>query len=269
LSAKASFERKFDRAEKHLMDLERIVKKFVDRHPYTVRRFIEGQQQKEVWRLTFTERPDARASLIVGDFLYNVRAGLDYLIGALVPPRSRSHVLFPFMREAVWEMPYVEGENAERTRQRARWETITRGMDPSAVAILQSVQPLDRDATPTTWDTLDILNRLSNKDRHRELVAYGSGLTQISGNAKLQGGRRLETAVENPRGNLLDDTEIYGGPGAMDVQLSGTPVVVVKMPALNLNVPEGYIRIPRDLRRILDDTRIEVVAALTPFLNEA
>lgn len=260
-----AFDRKIGRAEKHLIDLDRLIKKFVDRHPYTVTKVVEGKRQQEVWRLTFTEQPDARTSLVAGDFLYNLRAGMDYLIGALVPARYRSNVMFPIVREPVWELPYVEGENPERTRNRARWETVTRGMDAGAVAIIEAIQPLDRDATPDTWNTLDILNRLSNKDRHRELVAHGSGLTHVKGNLTLRDGRRMDTLVENPGGNLLDGTEVYSANGAVDVKLSGTPVVVIEMPPLSLNVPGGLIRIPRDFHRVFSAVRDEIVAPLRPF----
>ena len=83
-----SFTRKLDWAEQHLVKIESVVTAFVNSHPYMATYAIE-HKKKPTWRLHFTATPDDRLPLIVGDVLHNVRASLDYLVGALVPSSER------------------------------------------------------------------------------------------------------------------------------------------------------------------------------------
>ena len=98
-----SYTEKLSWAEAHLTKLEAALKTYADRHPYKVTHSIK--QQKDHWRLRFIEAPNREVPLIVGDFLYNVRGGLDHLACALVPRKYRRSVSFPIIREPIWDIP--------------------------------------------------------------------------------------------------------------------------------------------------------------------
>src|SRR5688572_12484690 len=99
MTARRSFDLKIDRAEEHLKELEHAVGRYCDRHPYKAVERMEGNQQGSVWRLRFTEQPDPWLTVIAGDFLYNVRSGLDHLAAALVPEQDWDY--FPIYFQGV------------------------------------------------------------------------------------------------------------------------------------------------------------------------
>lgn len=248
-------------AEHHLIELEGLVKQFEDLHPYEVAHTVEGKQQKDVYRLRFAAQPDYRLALITGDFLYNVRASLDYLVGALVPSSDRSHVMMPILREPVWEIPFAEGENQQRTTDRARWETVTRRMRPEAIAILQEMQPLDERMRPPNFHTLDLLNRLSNKDRHRQLGTVAYGVRDIDFSCELADGSLWQADGDNLNAltALQDGANIRVPPGTVNVHLRGTATVVIR------GGEDGrHVLIPDRLRDMLHYAR-DAIVRLAPF----
>jgi hypothetical protein len=175
-----SFSRKMIRAAKHLDELNAILANFAERHPYEVIRTTD-RTGKHTHRFEYTEEPPQEIPLIVGDVLYNLRSGFDHLIGALVPRSQRSKVLFPIVTEPVWDMPPADGENEDLRRNREKWESLVRKIKHAeAVPILQGLQPLTSMRIPPLMHPLDILNKLSNKDRHQQLSVILSGLDKIS-----------------------------------------------------------------------------------------
>src|SRR4051812_18022417 len=120
-----SFVAKIARAKEHLIELEGVVDAFGESRPYTVRQRINGKGK--VWRLEFTADPaNTDIPVVAADVIYNLRSGLDHLMGSLVPRKRRSSVMFPIMWEGVWE-PAVPGENADRIKQRERWQSCVKG----------------------------------------------------------------------------------------------------------------------------------------------
>lgn len=267
------FALKLGRAEHHLIDLERLLARFTDTHPYTVSHTIEGKKQRDVWRLTFTTAPHCDISLLAGDFLYNVRASLEYLAGALVPSSERSHVMFPLVSEPVWDIPKVEGENEERTKSRERWITTTRKMHADAVAILKWIQPLKSAIGPPPDAgelhkllALDVLNRLSNQDRHRKLTVAWAGLREPETRTTMNDGSIVGWGPSPAPAHLSpgNGTEIVAPPGAVNVEIRGTPAVLISLgdPDLNVLLPERF-------RDLLDHVRNDIVVPLSPYLHRA
>jgi hypothetical protein len=93
LGRRRSYDLKFDRAEKHLIDLETEVSRYCATHPYAITQSREGRRQQPVWRFTYTSQPPDVIALITADFIYNVRSGLDHLSATLVPANDRQ--MFP------------------------------------------------------------------------------------------------------------------------------------------------------------------------------
>jgi hypothetical protein len=113
--------------------------------------------------------------VIAADVIYNLRSSLEHLMSALVANKERTSVMFPVMFEGVWEPP-VPGEDAQRANFRARWKSHTKSLGQGALTILQALQPSDDPGDGTEADRLQILNALSNRDRHEKLPVTASGL---------------------------------------------------------------------------------------------
>lgn len=140
-----SYLAKLSRTEKHLVDLEAAIKAFggstAETRPYTVRKRVEGK--REVHRLHFTRSADnTEVPLIFADAIYNLRSSLDHLAGALVPSKDRRSVMFPILWRGV-ENPFVEREDEQRRKDRERWQSIAKRVQPGALTYLKRLQPPD------------------------------------------------------------------------------------------------------------------------------
>jgi hypothetical protein len=268
-----SFAQKLSWAENHLERLEHAIAEFGGRHPYTARKLVEHDDEVR-WVLEFTEPPDPAWALIVGDVLYNLRSALDHLAGALNPPRNRYTAMFPIVREKVWEFPLIDGQNDEPTRQRKRWDSATGEMRPEAVAIIKDLQPTNLDEYPGQFHLLDVLNRLSNKDRHRQLLVHLTGLRapgirfvlasgheMFSPPLEIPGvdGRPGYSALQNQATIQIPDV---APDSVVDVKLRGTVTEGIKMEDDGRNV-----EIPEVLRNILDFLRSKAAVPLSPYLH--
>lgn len=258
-----SYLTKINRAKKHLDDLRAAVGEYQDAHPYEA--FQCAEHKKKVWRMRITSNPaNSQIPIIAADLVYNLRSGLDHLAAALVPASFASHVAFPIFWPGVWEPP-VPGENKERLDAHGRWNTYTRKMRPEAVAILRDLQP-DQD-TKYRIHHLVTINRLSNTDRHTKFPVLVSGLKDIR--VRIDGGRVGSVPVANVppeynAGFLLDGAEI-GFPSLprlpAQVQLTGTPVVVIRIAQKQGNLP-----IPATFENAVHYIETEVVRPLLPYV---
>jgi hypothetical protein len=267
-----SYAQKLSWAEQHLEQLESEMAVFRDSHPYRTRRITKGKN-KGKWVLEFTERPGRTWALIVGDILYNLRATLDYLAGALNPSSERSHVMFPIVSLPVWDMSKEKGEPRELADQRRRWNTSTRKMRPEAVEILKSLQPLDNPEYEHYFHRLALLNRLSNKDRHRTLHVHISGLTApIDTVFYYDDGYTYATDSEPDvpaglpgtaalkQGTTITPPSQFDPNRIVDVRIRGVITEAIAM-------GDGrQVVIPDSLRQILDWVRSSAVAPLSPYV---
>jgi hypothetical protein len=230
LATEPSYVRKADRAEEHIFHLAVLLGAFAAKEPYTVTDPVEDKRKKRFSRLVFTESPPEDVDLIVGEVIYNLRASFDYLIGSLVPASQRSSVLCPILREPVWEIPHVSGENKQRTKDRERWFSLAHHITVTdAIAALKDLMPLDSRRKPGEGHALDLLHRLSNKDRHQRLPVLTWGLGDVRAKVVRKGsGQIVPAQMEgiDPRHNGIKNGAPIPVPGdVVYVKLKGTPVV--------------------------------------------
>lgn len=266
MKPKESFDLKFDRAEKHLVDLKRLIAEYVSGHPYAMSEGRKTKRNPNSWRLTFTAQPDETISIVVGDFIHNIRSGLDHLAASLVPKNRRHDTMFPIMRHGVWE-PFVPGEDKQRTEDRAKWVTFTTKMHPKAIAILQQLQPGEPRHDGTTLDDHSMpgligLNRLSNYDKHSKLIVTAVALgAPIKFRVEIDGELDYLSPLENDlRRGFPDDAEFPMPEGAMNVEVEGTPRITVRITYKNV----GYV-MPEVLEMLLRDSRM-IGEILRPYL---
>ena len=106
-----------------------------------------------------------RLSVIVGDYIHNLRCVLDHLLHQLViangcePTRRNAFPLFD-------QEPPEDRSN----RERRTWEAQVKGISVDALRFVKVCQPYEAlDGNPAAH-TLAGLRRLSNQDKHRTLV---------------------------------------------------------------------------------------------------
>ena len=265
MSAEPSYLRKADWAEQHLMELGKRVLAFMASEPYEVTDPIEGKRGRRTARLVFTDQPDPDIALIAGDVLYNLRTAFDYLVGSLVTPSERSKILCPLLHEPVWDIPHTEGESTELTRNREKWESLARRVkSDEAVEILKDLMPLDARTPSPTMHPLDLLNRLSNRDRHRQLSVIAWGLGDARAKVVMKGSGEIRPAqfpdFDFTYRGFRDGAGIPIDKNVAYVKLRGTPVVVMQV-----NDQWGNVLLPFGLRSILEWLRNKAISKLAPY----
>lgn len=263
--AEPSYDAKVARGIEHLIDLEKAVEAFCDTHPYAVSKRIEGKKKRPTWRIEFTADPaDTLIPLIAGDAINNLRFALDHLMAALVAPSRRTHVMFPIFFKGVWDA-IVPGEDKERSQQRERWASVTKGLPDGAIAILQHLQPPHRTGDDKQADLLKLINAWSNRDRHQRLPILVQGLTDLDLTVTRSDGKaETATITPDPGTESFDNkTNLPIPKYAVDVEIKGTPLV-----AIAGRQQRGYFKIPHQLAKVARLIERGIIPALTPFVRD-
>ena len=267
-----SFVTKLDRAEKHLIDLEAAIEEFSGTspatRPYTVRTRIEGKKKREVHRLYFTRSAEnTDIPLIAADAIYNMRSSLEHLMCSLVASKDRDSVTFPVFWRGVWN-DFVEGENAQRRKDRQRWQTIVNAVPEEVLARLKRLQPPDDPVDNQTAHGLRILNQLSNNDRHTKLPVFADGVEGLMIRWRLPDGSTVNGFAPADANHFLEnEAEIRGVPkGAMYVESYGPAHVVIRTALRNENGPVNLPVVPF-IRDNLAFIREKVVPPLLPYVH--
>lgn len=154
---------KLDRAKTHFRALHEEMGKFLrDQKPHFFRGEVDMEKSRYILRVHVNKDPPPEWSLLVGDFVQNLRAALDYLVWQLVrangqePGRSNA---FPIMAD----IPTLRNGNLPR------WNSFLRGVHPGAIESIRKFQPyLARDGHHS--HPLRRLQLLSNEDKHRTIL---------------------------------------------------------------------------------------------------
>jgi hypothetical protein len=260
-----SYVRKANWAELHIIDLILRLAVFAAKHPYAATDPVKNKRGERFCRLEFTESPDPEVGLIAGDIIYNLRTSFDYLIGSLVPSSERSKVLCPVLHEPVWEIPYVSTENKERTKNRDRWHSLAHHIRRTeAIAALKELMPLESRRQAPKEHALDLINRLSYKDRHQRLPILTWGLSDVRPKAVMKGSGRIVPVtlpgIDLSREGIKNNAPIPVPDKVVYVKLRGTPVVLIRIGEERHN-----FRIPGVFWEMLNWLRTEAFPQLGPY----
>lgn len=145
---------KFRRAGEHLHALYDGVGTFLDEKPYRV----TAQFDDDGWhrgRFHVVKEPPEALSLMLGDFIQNLRASLDHSIYALSSTKGSDRIEYPIK---VQEDQYI-GEPREIALE---------GVADEYLAVVDASQPYHRgEIKAAQKDPLAVLAWLSNVDKHR------------------------------------------------------------------------------------------------------
>jgi hypothetical protein len=173
----AGCEEKLKRAELHFESLDETIAEFfeTDSEVYRIVTEIDVGNSLYVGRVSIADELPLGWSVIVGDFLHNLRATLDHLLWQCVIANDRKPRFgnsFPIFDD----LPPDDPSNGERER----WERCIRGVHPEVVKFIEFCQPYNRLDGPGVH-TLTRLRELSNADKHRTLAAV---LSAVHGDRK-------------------------------------------------------------------------------------
>lgn len=261
-----SYLSKVTRAKKHLVELDEAIKAFAAPEPYGVLERMEGKKKPRlVRRVTLTADPaNTDIPIIAADVIYNLRSALDHLMASLVANSDKRRAMFPIYFAGVWEAP-LPGENEQRLKERSRWARDTKTIKSDAVAILKSLQPPDTGGEETETAILDLINRLSNRDRHEKLPVIAAGLEDLRVRYREPTGRVREGFADPELGTVFEDKATISCPDdAMNVEIAGKPVV-----AIRASHNERYVALPTKLDLAASFIETRVIAPLLPYGRSA
>ncbi len=157
---------KVERAQKQLRWLEADIVEFCESQQQLIVHKVDRAAGRQAWVFRGeTPRPPVDFSVRVGEFVHNLRSGLDHLVWQLVIANGQTPSNgneFPIFRES------AEYKRAIERR--------LKGVDQGAMARIESMQPFQKHGG--TGSQLWTLRCLSNIDKHRHInmvVLYSEG----------------------------------------------------------------------------------------------
>ena len=269
--SQASWRLKLVRAEHHFEELERTIRAYSDTRPYRAERVLDSQADRDVWRfrLVMPEKPDPQIAIILGDVVHNIRSALDHLAVALAPPNRKKSAGFPIENFDFWAKDGRTYRRRDRgaIQSRTAFRRRTRGMHRRAQAFIKALQPY-RQPDPKD-NSLYLINRFENADKHRELISANFGLHDVIVSAYIgrpgngarlpernygfceNGAKLFETTP--PDGFTLD-SEVH-------VEVAGAPAIT-----FDLGFAGESTDIIETLRELLKNVRMYILPVLEPLI---
>jgi hypothetical protein len=175
---------KMDRAQAHLNDLTAEVRQFVGSGWYEVEQVPGAAAHETDLRLRISRPIPVYISTIIGDVLHNMRSALDCvafeLASRYVAPRELTEdeqvkCEFPIRDELAKVNTFFQ-ESTRRTLYGPREQRAMRDVQPGWLhdqLVAMGGTPARPRADEVPWDSLTLLQRLSNVDKHRTLHLVG------------------------------------------------------------------------------------------------
>jgi hypothetical protein len=249
---------KFQRAEKHMIDINQEAMRYASRKPYSFTRIRLPNSKKEIrGRFHITEQPDPMIAVMLGDFIHNLRSALDYIVVACVPKQRRGKASFPILFKDI----FAKGKNEEfmvkNATLRKSFESAIEGLHPKARAYIISLQPYNFSSPDLI--ALGIISRLENADKHRQLITIGCGGQDFTLTFTVRGlsepikyHRIVATGTkfikdntvfpfifspDFPPNGIPQSNGSFVQPSDMDMHLTGTAKILVKVTNTEGNLP--------------------------------
>jgi hypothetical protein len=276
----ASYWHKVRRAEKHLRELNLAARRYSKRHPYEA--ILDPNAscppKRWVYRGKLIKEPGPDIAVIVGDIVHNLRSALDHLASRLSSKRERDRAAFPIYWSPIFDHDENTGEYFDRfEKAREAWRTITAGIPPEPMAIIEGLQPYRLPVDQRRYDPLAVLRALDNIDKHQQLTVisprmsnvhvrfspnnWGGGLVYIGEHEPMENGAVV--AVFTPEKLSRSPMGPFFGPiieSEMQVEVTGTAEIALKLRQL-----EGDLPAFDGLAFIISYIRNAVISPLEPF----
>jgi hypothetical protein len=154
----AHFRSRLARAEQHYKSFSEVWASYLDRHPHHLDTTIDATGLGTISVVEDEPVPE-ELPLLLGEFLYQLRAALDNCLYAVAVIDSDQN---PPPNAQLLEWPICLAED--------KWQNSTRrlkALSPEILTALETIQPYQ--AASPDWNCLRILHDLARIDRHRAL----------------------------------------------------------------------------------------------------
>ena len=243
---------KVKRAQQHMVDINREALRYASGQPYEFTRLRRPNRQRQVaYRIRITEQPDPMIAVMLGDFVHNLRSALDHIIVASVPRKRQRIASFPILFSDIWAKDKDGNFVVNDPKGRENFETATKGLPAEARAVIIQLQPYRRGVNAHR-DTLGIISRLENADKHRQLITVGGGVLNIHTDILVRGARvpwpqpvlgegqfaKDNTVVgyELPKNRTAPDGTIVLA-SEVDLEFTGTAKIFIQITRVGENEP--------------------------------
>lgn len=214
---------KIERAQTHFDALNAEIDSFgkLEPNPYRFVGKVDVESSRYLMRIKIEREPPPEWSLLVGDFVQNLRAALDHLIWPLA--RANGHLessghAFPIFDQR----PPMKRNH----RQRETWNRMLAGVHPAAVNFIDLCQPYQGGDGPGRRNLLAALRKLSNEDKHRNLLPAFSAVWGGEGGGEVDLKVMWSRDVRTP----LEGGQVYAGRPLKDYDLVVEAPVVITGP---------------------------------------
>lgn len=249
---------KLDRAEQHLMELDGAIGRYLEGEAREPVLNPQADGETIVVEIPMLKKPPSEQSVIIGDILHNLRSVLDHLAWQLVLANGR-------VPSDTTQFPIYDDRLTRKGNPRT-WP-IADEIGAAAFAVVEGFQPYHR--PQPSQDSLAIVHRLSNIDKHRHLHLTRGATTGVTCTLHFPGHppMRLPTFVPRPTDDntlIVGVAKVPGGraalPREVEMELMGADLV---------SLDEGPVDAPVlvTLKDALEFERQTVLPAFTPFLN--
>lgn len=177
---------KFDRAEYHLAQLKDLLPVNAPREPHPVVERFDPNENGGTWfyNLALEFQVTENILPIIGDFLFNVRSGLDQLAAACVIPADKHLVQFPIF----WEDPIslnsaTGGHLNPKAWKSWKGRTAPFGKVTGLLTAIEGLQPFQasrKEGKEPTHHVLAVLAVLQDTDKHQQVVVAPEALRKIA-----------------------------------------------------------------------------------------
>jgi hypothetical protein len=174
---------KVERAKQHIVDLNGVIRSFLDSTPYKVGPERDPQTREMTYCVTSVAPTPPAIPVLAGEVFQHLRSALDYLACQLV----RANRKRPTTQTA-----YPIADSAAKYKSFSPKKVA--GMSAGAVSFIEATKPY-KGGINDLW----VLHKLNNIDKHRLLLTVGSALRSANIGAHM--GRTMQKLW----GELVDD----------------------------------------------------------------
>jgi hypothetical protein len=160
---------KVERAKKHVIDLEGVIRAFLNTNPYVVASKRDPNTRQLICYLANVQPCPSVIPIIAGDAIQCLRSALDHLAYALwragvycSATREDNNVAFPVTDAAKYTPAKFQGK--------------IQGSRQEVIDALKAIEPHEGGKGHPLW----MLHRLNNIDKHRLLITVGSAFRSMN-----------------------------------------------------------------------------------------
>ena len=226
---------KFKRAQRHVVEIRLLARKYAESHPYQVSRIREPERKGKRWRYQLVADPPNRMmAMALGDALHNLRSALDHAIIACSKQEDRFYASYPLTRRGLLDTDSIGGFIDPDEKAREDFNSALRGVSDDVRAIV--IRAYSRHINPGESDILHLIGRLDNRDKHRQIILLGGSLSDgfiMASNKE----KVIHLGWVGPNQFLPDNTEIlsFKPRGSIrekdvEVKVGGTPTIQIEVP---------------------------------------